>query len=80
MARRHRKAGPFYQEHNVLRSACFAIARIMTISWMAASGVGLVVAVRQPMCLPANGLYASWQAGISCVIHRASVAASLAAL
>jgi len=47
---------------------------------MAASGAGLVVAVKQPMCLSGNGGYAAWQAGDSCIIHRASVAASLAAL
>ncbi|KAI9876810.1 MAG: hypothetical protein M1830_005654 [Pleopsidium flavum] len=79
MARRYRKAGPSYQKHNVLRSACFAVARVMTISWMAASGFGLVVAVRQPTCLPDNGLFPPWQAGMSCIIHRASVAASLVA-
>ncbi|MCJ1365777.1 hypothetical protein MMC16_004902 [Acarospora aff. strigata] len=79
MARRFKKAGPFYKEQNVLRAACFATARLMVISWLASSGVGLVVAIRQATCLPAKNDSAPWQAGSSCIIHRASVAASLVA-
>lgn len=47
---------------------------------MGSAAAGLVVAARQPTCLPGYEGHAFWKFGTSCDIHRATVGLAVAAL
>ncbi|KAL2004182.1 hypothetical protein VTN02DRAFT_5831 [Thermoascus thermophilus] len=52
--------------------ACSYLPRFMIMLWLAASAAGLIVVSKQPICIGGHSEI-FWQAGVSCILHRASV-------
>ncbi|KAF1986493.1 hypothetical protein K402DRAFT_81123 [Aulographum hederae CBS 113979] len=68
---------------SLMRKAChigLRLAVTLCILWALTSGWNLIVAARQPICLPEGSNGSRWQVGISCIVERFSAAMSLVAL
>lgn len=48
--------------------------------WLITSGANLIVAARQPICIPPGKILAYWQSGGPCVAQRAGSAVSILVL
>jgi hypothetical protein len=80
LARCHRLDIMYNCPRTNLSTLCRFLPRILIILWMIAAAVGMIVAARQPKCMPGIVLQDSWQFGLSCQLHRATVGMSAAAL
>jgi hypothetical protein len=80
LARCHRLDILYNCPRTKLSSLCRFLPRILVMLWMIAAAVGLIVAARQPKCMPGRVLQDSWQFGLTCQLHRATVGMSAAAL
>ena len=47
------------------------------MAWLITTGWNLIVAARQPVCLPAGILAAYWQAGGPCIAQRFGTAIAM---
>jgi hypothetical protein len=56
------------------------LPRLLIVFWIAASANGLVVAARQPKCMPATASHDLWRAGLSCALHRSATGMAVGAL
>ena len=80
LARRLRSSESRTLPRTQLYSTAMFMPRLLITVWMASAAAGLVVAARQPACLPGHEGYAFWKFGTSCDIHRATVGLAVAAL
>ena len=80
LARCHRLDILYNCPRTKLSSLCRFLPRILVMLWMITAAVGLIVAARQPKCMPGHVLQDSWQFGRTCQLHRATVGMSAAAL
>jgi hypothetical protein len=67
-------------ERTRLEAVSRFLPRLLIICWIAAAANGLVVAARQPRCLPARASPDRWRVGLSCSLHRSATAMAVGAL
>ncbi|KAF2455713.1 hypothetical protein BDY21DRAFT_71019 [Lineolata rhizophorae] len=66
-----------------LRNSCYIAIRAIValcILWLLASGWNLIIAAREPVCLPDGSMGEPWQVGTSCRLERFSATLSILAL
>lgn len=80
LARKHRLAGLYPPPRSFLHATCRDTLRVMMLVWIAASASGLIVAARQPECLPGLSHHDFWKFGVSCKLHRATVGIAVSAM
>lgn len=59
---------------------CGFLPRVLILLWMVTAAVCLIVAARQPKCIPGQAMQNFWQIGLSCQLHRAIVGMAVVAL
>lgn len=80
LARRQRLVIMYNYPPSSLNSIGRFFPRVLIILWMTAAAVGIIVAARQPKCLPGRASQTFWQIGLSCQLHRAIVSIAVVAL
>ncbi|KAF7507598.1 hypothetical protein GJ744_010268 [Endocarpon pusillum] len=79
LARRQRLAIVYNHFRSSLGFICRFLPRLLIMLWMIAAAVGIIVAARQPKCLPGHVMQPFWQIGLSCQLHRANVGIAVVA-
>jgi hypothetical protein len=80
LSRGFRSAGLRRPAKTRLNSACSNLLRLLMLLVVVATAMDLVVASREPTCLPESRSVGLWASGISCRMHRTIAALSVLAL
>lgn len=83
VSRRHKIWLEDNRRNSLLRTTHYLAIRVVVAIctlWLLTSGWNLIIAARQPLCLPGSTEGAAWQVGLTCVAGRFSAAMSIVAL